>query len=153
MILVEIAGYLGADPEERFTATGKRVISLRVATRVRQGGRDETVWWRVSIWGDRFDKMLPYLKKGSSLIIVGEMGKPETYVAKDGTTQVALNLTAEIVKFSPFGKPENANNASHQEMSESHSNDFSSPSSAGQFAAFGAGSPQENAFAGDDLPF
>jgi single-strand DNA-binding protein len=151
MIIVEIAGFLGADPEERFTATGKRVISLRVATRVRQGGRDETVWWRVNIWGDRYDKMLPYLKKGSSVIIIGEMGKPETYAAKDGTTQVSLTLSAEIIKFSPFGKPESstgrpdqayANNASAQNGSVQES-----------YPVFGAGAEQEHAFAGDDLPF
>ena len=43
MIIVEIAGFLGADPEERFTASGKRVVTLRVAARVRQGGQDESV--------------------------------------------------------------------------------------------------------------
>lgn len=147
MIIVEIAGFLGADPEERFTATGKRVISLRVATRVRQGGRDETVWWRVSIWGDRFDKMLPYLKKGSSVIIIGEMGKPDSYVAKDGTTQISLNLTAEIVKFSPFGRPDSGQTRSDQPAAES-------PSGAQeQYAAYGANAEPEHAFAGDDLPF
>lgn len=104
MILVEIAGFLGNDPEERFTATGKRVVGFRVGVKVRHAGKDETVWWRVSVWGDRFDKMLTYLRKGSAVIIVGEMGKPELYVDRDGKTQVSLSLNAEIVKFSPFGK-------------------------------------------------
>jgi len=153
MIIVEIAGFLGADPEERFTATGKRVVSLRVATRVRQGGRDETVWWRVSIWGDRFDKMLPFLKKGSSVIIIGEMGKPESYVAKDGTTQISLNLTAEIIKFSPFGRPENAAGRSDSQASQPRTETQSAPVAQEQYATFGAGAEQENAFAGDDLPF
>ncbi len=156
MIIVEIAGYLGADPEERFTTTGKRVITLRVATRVRQGGRDETVWWRVSIWGDRFDKLLSYLKKGSSIIIIGDMGKPEVYVAKDGSTQISLNLTAEIIKFSPFGRPENSTGRSEQqtEQQTSHSNDSPSAShEQEQFATVGAGAEQKNTFTGDDLPF
>lgn len=151
MIIVEIAGFLGADAEERFTATGKRVINLRIATRVRQGGQDETVWWRVSIWGDRFDKMLPYLKKGSSVIAIGEMSKPETYVAKDGNTQVSLSMTADILKFSPFGKPENATGRAE---TYPQTNASQSPSIAQeQYAAFGAGAESENAFAGDDLPF
>lgn len=106
MIIVEVAGFLGADAEERFTATGKRVVSLRVAAKTRANGKDETIWWRINIWGDRFDKMLPYLKKGSSVIVIGEMNKPETYVAKDGTTQVSMSMTADIIKFSPFGRPE-----------------------------------------------
>lgn len=152
MIIVEIAGFLGADPEERFTATGKRVVSLRVATRVRQGGRDETVWWRVNIWGDRYDKMLPYLKKGSSVIIIGEMGKPESYVAKDGTTQISLSLSAEIIKFSPFGKPESASPGRPENQGHASHSPQGSPMQE-QYAAFGAGVEQDHAFAGDDLPF
>lgn len=151
MIIVEIAGFLGADPEERFTATGKRVVSLRVATRVRQGGRDETVWWRVSIWGDRFDKMIPFLKKGSSVIIIGEMGKPETYVGKDGATQISLNLTAEILKFSPFGKPDSASGKGDQQRQGQQQQDQNQQQE--QYATFGAGAESENNFAGDDLPF
>lgn len=141
MIIVEIAGFLGADPEERFTANGKRVISLRVATRVRQGGQDETVWWRVNIWGDRFDKMLPFLKKGSAVIVVGEMSKPETYTSRDGIVQVSLTISAEMIKFSPFGRPDKPSEP------QAH---------AGVGAAASVGAPfveQESAFAGDDLPF
>ena len=117
MILVEIAGFLGADPEERYTATGKRVISFRVGAKVRTSGKEETtVWWRVSIWGDRFDKMMPYLKKGSAVIVIGEMGKPELYVDREGKTQISLSISAEMVKFSPFGRSQKAGD--HQELSE-----------------------------------
>ena len=148
MILVEIAGYLGADPEERYTANGKRVVGLRVATRVRQGGQDETVWWRVNIWGDRFDKMLQYLKKGSGVIIIGDMGKPDTYVSKDGATQVSLTLTAEIIKFSPFGRTDRPAEKEQQVVEASSSKETS-------FATVGAGVEEENSLAGDDddLPF
>lgn len=149
MIIVEIAGNLGADPEERFTATGKRVISLRVAARVRQGGQDVTVWWRVSVWDDRFDRMLPYLKKGSAVIIIGEMGKPETYVAKDGTTQISLSMNAEIIKFSPFGRSDGNRLEQQQQPYSQQASSTQEP-----FATFGAStSEEEHAFAGDDLPF
>lgn len=143
MNLVEIAGFLGADAEERFTATGKRVINLRVATRTRQGGRDETIWWRVNIWGDRFDKMVPYLKKGTGIIIVGEMSSPQTYLSKDGTPQVSLTLNAEIIKFSPFGRTDREKPAENPSASEDKE----------PFATVGAGVEESNAFAGDDLPF
>lgn len=103
MNFINIAGHLGADPEERFTPSGQKVTTLRVATNVRRSGKDETIWWRVTIWGDKFDKLLPYLKKGSAVIIVGEMAKPEIYIDREGKPQISLNLTAEIIKFSPFG--------------------------------------------------
>jgi single-strand DNA-binding protein len=106
MIIIEIAGHLGADPEVRFTPNGQKVTSLRVATSTRKNGKEETVWWRVTIWGDRFDKMMPYFKKGSAIIVIGEMGKLDIYTDKEGRPQVSYDLTAEIIRFSPFGKTE-----------------------------------------------
>lgn len=164
MIIVEIAGFLGADPEERFTANGKRVISLRVATRVRKGGQDETVWWRVNIWDDRFDKMIPHLKKGSAVIIIGEMAKPETYTSRDGVVQVSLNMSAEMIKFSPFGKPGERPSESQSNQTTRHGEPedpfATSRSSYGgnsaEYAGSGAaqaGFANESSFTGDDLPF
>lgn len=115
MIIIQIAGHLGADPETRFTPSGQKVTTMRVATNVRKGGKDETVWWRVTIWGDRFDKMLTYLKKGSAVIVVGEMGKPEIYTDKEGRPQVSMDLTAEMIRFSPFGKTERTGTGQEQQ--------------------------------------
>lgn len=151
MILVEIAGFLGADSEERFTPNGKRVVSLRVATKVRSKDKDETVWWRVNIWGDRFDKMLPYLKKGSAVIIIGEMGKPETYTSKDGKTEVSLTLSAEIIKFSPFGKPGGKEGGNeHVETRAQHVPQQQREMLEEEMAFAGSGG---SGFTNDDLPF
>ena len=106
MIIVQIAGRLGRDPESRFTSSGLKVTTLTVATNVRKGGKDETVWWRVTIWGERFDKMISHLKKGSAIIAMGEMHKPDIWTDKEGRPQVNMELTADILRFSPFGGPE-----------------------------------------------
>jgi single-strand DNA-binding protein len=107
MNYVHIAGHMVADAETRFTANGQKVTTLRMATNSKRGGKEETIWWRVTLWGDRFDKLLPYLKKGSALIVVGEMHKPELYTDKEGRQQISnLEVTAEFVRFSPFGKGE-----------------------------------------------
>lgn len=151
MNLVEIAGNLGADAEERFTSGGKRVITLRVATKIRQGKEDVTLWWRVSIWGDRYDKMLPYFKKGTGLIIIGDMGKPETYVDKEGKTQVSLSMTAEIIKFSPFGKGKEGSSESSGYQRKELPAQNNSSSMQEEMAFFG--SEKESGFANDDLPF
>lgn len=104
MQLVQLAGHLGADVETRFTPDGQKVSSFRLAVNTRRGGKDETTWWRVTIWGDRFDKMFPYLKKGSGIIVVGEFVKVDTYTDREGKQQVALEVRAEMLKFSPFGR-------------------------------------------------
>ena len=113
MIIVEIAGHLGRDPEQRFTASGQKITTFTVATNIRRAGKDDTVWWRVTIWGDRFEKMLPYLKKGSAIIVIGEMQAPQIYMDKEGRSQVSLDIQAEMIKFSPFGKPDRGEGQAH----------------------------------------
>jgi single-strand DNA-binding protein len=106
MNFIQIMGHLGADPETRFTPGGQKVTNMRVAVTVRKGGKDETVWYKIVIWGDRFDKMMPYFKKGSAIIVFGELGKPEIYQDREGRPQISLEVTAEFIRFSPFGKGE-----------------------------------------------
>ena len=72
MNIVEVIGNLGKDPETRYTPTGKKVTTLTIASNTKKQGKEETTWWRVTIWGDTFDNLLPHLKKGS-LILVMEM--------------------------------------------------------------------------------
>jgi single-strand DNA-binding protein len=111
MNIVQVAGHLGSDVETRVTPDGTKVSTIRVATNVRRGGRDETIWWRVTLWGDRWDKMLPYFTKGASIIVIGEMQKPEIYTNRDGQQAISLDIRADIVRFSPFGRGERSGNA------------------------------------------
>lgn len=101
MNLLTIAGHLGGDAEERFTPNGQKVVTLRLATKTK---KNETIWYRVTVWGNQFDKMIPYLKKGGSVIVVGELAKPEIYTSRQGENNVSLNVTAHNIMFSPFGK-------------------------------------------------
>jgi single-strand DNA-binding protein len=102
---IHIAGHLGADPETRFTSSGKKVTTLRVATKTRKGQADDTIWWRVTIWGDQYEKMLPYFKKGSPIVVAGELHKPEIFNDREGKPQCSMEITASFIQFSPFGKP------------------------------------------------
>ena len=103
-MIITIFGRLGTDPEIRFTSNGQKVTTLRVATNSRKGAKDETIWWRVTVWGENFEKLISFLKKGSAVIIVGELSKPEIFTDKEGKSQVSLNITASNVMFSPFGR-------------------------------------------------
>ena len=121
MNFIHIAGHLGADPEVRFTSTGKKVTTLKVATRTRRGkaGEEQTIWWRVTIWGEQFDKMISYLKKGSPVMVYGDVHKPEIFTDREGKPQISLEITAAHIEFSPFGKPNSSssNNESHAQPS------------------------------------
>ena len=111
---ITLAGHLGTDPEVRFTPSGQKVSSFSIATNSRRAGKDETTWWRITVWGDRFDKMFQYLKKGSAVIVIGELRKPDIYTNRDGNPQVSLEVTAEVIKFSPFGKSQSQEGGSFE---------------------------------------
>ncbi len=117
---ITVAGHLGADPEVRFTSSGQKVTTLRVGAKVRKGSKDDaTIWWRVTVWGEAFDKIMPYFKKGSSIIAIGEMSKPEIFTDKDGKPQVSMNITAFHLSFSPFGRGDaSSSSSSHGDTKE-----------------------------------
>lgn len=150
---ITIAGHLGADPEVRFTSSGQKVTTLRVAARVRRGQKDETIWWKVTVWGEQFDKMIPYFKKGSPIIVVGELNKPEIFTDREGKPQVSMSITALNLMFSPFGRPDSgsASSPSSAEGQEGgHGHDFAAVGE-GQ-VVHGQGKPSSS-FAEDEIPF
>lgn len=117
MNFTQVAGHLGADPEERRTPTGKKVWRLRIATKVWSEGKEDTLWWDVSVWGEEFDSILKVMKKGSAICVIGSQRKPRIWTDREQKPQVTLELTARIVSFSPFGKseqPRSTHEESHQ---------------------------------------
>lgn len=152
---VVVAGHLGADPEVRFTSSGQKVTTLRVAARSRRGAKGEdTIWWRVTIWGEQFDKMIPYFKKGSPVIVFGELSKPEIFTDRDGRPQVSMNITAHNLSFSPFGRPDGGG-APHQSHSSGYDQQDQGQHQGG--GQFGQGQEQEHSaseeLSDEEIPF
>lgn len=104
-----IVGNLGADPEMRYMPDGTAVTNLRLATNRKwtdgSGNvREETTWFRVSVWGKQAEACNQYLAKGRQVLVVGRLkaddsGNPRTYQANDGSTRASFEVTAEQVKF------------------------------------------------------
>lgn len=147
MNFIQIMGHLGADAESRFTPNGQKVTSFSIATTSRKGGKEETVWYKVTIWGDRFDKMVPYFKKGSGLIVTGEL-KAEIFTNREGKPQIALEVTADAVRFSPFGKGDKGGENKQQENMQGQYADNRAPA-----GSYSSGSAQSSPELDDGLPF
>lgn len=148
MNILTIAGRLGVDPEVRFTSNGQKVTTLRIAVNIRKAGKDETIWYRVTIWGENFDKMISFLKKGSAIIVVGDLAKPEIYTDREGKPQVSLNITASSLQFSPFGRSDKTENAAVS--IETPQNAENSPKQE-EYAGFATGAKKEDKQAQEDL--
>ncbi|NGX46086.1 MAG: Single-stranded DNA-binding protein [Chlamydiae bacterium] len=153
---ITVAGHLGADPEVRFTSSGQKVTSMRVAARVRKGSKgDDTIWWRITIWGEQFDKMIPHFKKGSPIIVFGELNKPEIFTDREGRSQVSMNITAQNLLFSPFGRPDSQAQSHSEEQEPSNQEMAFSGGGEGQ-REFGQGKEEQNQEqkpSDDEIPF
>ena len=99
---VMIIGNLGSDPEMRYTPNGRAVTQFNVAvnqsTKNQQTGEwvEETDWFRVSVWGDRAERMAESLRKGNKVFVEGRF-KTRQFEGRDGQTRTALEITADSI--------------------------------------------------------
>jgi len=105
-----IVGNLGRDPEMRYATNGNAVTELSVASnRQYTDGAGEKVkevtWFKISVWGKQAESCNTYLKKGSSVLVEGELspdketGNPKTFTRSDGSTGASFDVTARTVRF------------------------------------------------------
>jgi len=66
-------GRLGADPESRFTNTGKQVVNFGIAVSEKYNGQETTEWVSVVVWDKLAGICEKYLNKGSLVFISGKM--------------------------------------------------------------------------------
>ena len=97
---VMIIGNLGADPEMRYTPSGRPVTQFNVAvnqsTKNQQTGEwvEATDWFRVSVWGDRAERAAENLRKGNKVFVEGRF-KTREFEGRDGQKRTSLELTAD----------------------------------------------------------
>ena len=100
---VILVGNLGSDPEMRYTPNGKAVTSFRMATNHRyttSAGetREETNWFRVSVWGKPAEQCNQFLSKGRQVYVEGRL-HARNWEGQDGQTRTSLEVTADRVLF------------------------------------------------------
>ena len=100
---ITIVGYLGRDPDLRYTPQGTAVCNFSVATTERRKDRsgefqDITTWFNVSLWGSRAEATNQYLSKGKLVYIEGRLTQRE-YQDRDGNTRTSLDVNASDLQF------------------------------------------------------
>jgi len=86
----------------RYTPDGKSVTSFRLATThrytTRGETREETDWFRVTVWGRQAEQCNQYLKKGQQAYVEGRLHARE-WQGQDGQTRTSLEVTSSNVVF------------------------------------------------------
>jgi single-strand DNA-binding protein len=104
-----IAGHLGRDPEMRHLESGQAVTNFSMASTRRWNGQDgepreETAWFRVSVFGAQAEACQEYLGKGRAVLVEGRLrpdedGNPRTWTGEDGVTRAGYDVVARSVRF------------------------------------------------------
>jgi len=100
---VILIGNLGSDPEMRFTPDGKPVTSFRLATNRRYTtsageNREETDWFRITVWGKQAERCNQFLSKGQQTYVEGRL-HARNWQGQDGQMRTSLEVTADRVIF------------------------------------------------------
>jgi single-strand DNA-binding protein len=93
----------------RYTPNGTPVTSFSVATNRKYTGsdgqmKDETLWFRISVWGKQAETCNQYLTKGQKVLVEGslvgdENGGPRIWTGQDGKPRASFEVRAQTVRF------------------------------------------------------
>ncbi|WP_303786727.1 single-stranded DNA-binding protein [Azovibrio restrictus] len=118
---VQLIGFLGADPDVRYTQDQEAVARVRIATSEtwkKNGEKHEkTEWHNVVFFGKLGEIVGEHLKKGSLVYVEGHLQTRSW--EKDGENRYTTEIVAEAMKMLPGGKAK----AESQGKSQQPSND------------------------------
>lgn len=82
-------GRVGKDAVTRHTSGGKPVTGFSVAFDSGYGDAKQTLWFDCNAWGERYEKLAEYIKKGDNIGVAGEIGERE----HEGKTYKTLRVS------------------------------------------------------------
>jgi single-strand DNA-binding protein len=123
---VIVIGYLGKDPEIKYTTSGLAVCNFSVATSESYSSRngedqERTEWHRIQAWGRLAEACGKYLAKGRQVYVEGSI-RTNSFEDRDGVKRYYTNIIAREVQF--LSGLEAAINAGHVEEPEPNEEDI-----------------------------
>jgi len=100
---ITIVGYLGRNPELRYTSQGTAVCNMSVATTEKRKSAsvqsdEHTIWFRVTAWGRQAETAAEYLAKGRQVYVEGRL-RLEQYTDRDGNLRISPEVNASDIHF------------------------------------------------------
>ena len=119
-----IMGRLGGDPEMKDTGKGV-VMEMRVAVK---SGREETTWWRASLWGKRAEGLNGKIGKGCRVLVIGRMATPKIFRKQNGDPGLDLTINADTVDIIDWA--DDANSGAQPQHQDTKASDWGNPKNA-----------------------
>lgn len=105
---VTLVGYVGRDPEVRYTPDGLAVTNFSLATTEKVRGEDHTEWFKVTTWGKLAEIVGQWVTKGRQLYVEGRLTTSE-WLDREGRNRFTLEVNASQVLM--LGRKEDAGDA------------------------------------------
>jgi single-strand DNA-binding protein len=100
---ITIVGYLGRDPELRYTPQGTALCKMSIATTEKRKNaagemEEHTTWFRVTAWGRQAELANEYLAKGRQVYVEGRL-RLEEYTDREGQKRFSAEVSATEIQF------------------------------------------------------
>jgi single-strand DNA-binding protein len=100
---ITIVGYLGRDPELRYTPQGTALCKMSIATTEKRKNvtgepEEHTTWFRVTAWGRQAELANEYLAKGRQVYVEGRL-RLEEYIDREGQKRFSAEVSATEIQF------------------------------------------------------
>lgn len=120
---VMLIGNVGNIPEMRYTPSGQQLASINLAVGNKYTNKegieiDDTQWFNVTVWAQRADFVVNYVKKGMQLYVEGRISG-RAYQTDSGETRASLDVNAFEVQI--FNDPQSSSNTSNQNNTQQSS--------------------------------
>lgn len=139
------SGRVGRDSEVRYTQNQKAITQFSMAVDVGWGDNKRTLWITCKGWGNRWEKISPYITKGTKITVTGELDQRE-YERNDGTKGVSLELNLREIDLHGEKRESGRQESTGGFREGSYKGDTQKPAP----AATGGSS---DGFEDDDIPF
>jgi single-strand DNA-binding protein len=99
-----LVGNCGRDPEMKYLDSGKAVTKFSLAVSKGYGDKKSTLWFNITCWEKLGETVNTYVRKGSKLLVVGELnadektGSPRIWNGQNGPG-TSFEVTAKEVRF------------------------------------------------------
>jgi single-strand DNA-binding protein len=106
---VHLLGYVGGDPEVRYTASGTPIANLSVATseqwtdKATGQKQERTEWHRCTAFGRLAEIAGEYVKKGHPVYVLGRL-RTDKYKDKEGVERYTTKIMVAEIQLLPASK-------------------------------------------------
>jgi single-strand DNA-binding protein len=94
---VFLIGFLGGDPDLRYSAQGTAFCKFSIAVKETYKGQSKTQWFQIVAWRKLAETCAKYLVKGSKVLVEGHLVNNE--YTKDGVKRRFVDVHMDRLEF------------------------------------------------------